>query len=97
MKLKLKEKALPPAQLRLVMPAATKQMLDRYVAFVGQTSGREADRGRDAGAVYGERPRLPAVAEAGAGERFRVAREPDREKPSGEWAPSRVRNYGARF
>ena len=43
MKLKLKEKALPPAQLRLVMPAATKQMLDRYVAFVGQTSGFEVE------------------------------------------------------
>jgi hypothetical protein len=43
MKLKLKEKALPPAQLRLVTPAAAKQMLDRYVAFVGQTSGREVE------------------------------------------------------
>jgi hypothetical protein len=53
MKLKLKEKELRPVQLRLVLPAAAKQMLDQYAAFVGQTSGRGAgtgDRGRDAGA-----------------------------------------------
>ena len=43
MKLKLKEKELPPVQLRLALPAAAKQMLDRYVAFVGQTSGREVE------------------------------------------------------
>ena len=43
MKLKLKEKELPPVQLRLVLPAAAKQMLDRYVAFVGQTSGCEVE------------------------------------------------------
>ena len=43
MKLKLKEKELPPVQLRLVLPAAAKQMLDRYVAFVGQTSGFEVE------------------------------------------------------
>src|SRR5215469_7055604 len=50
--------------------------------------GGTGDRGRNAGAVYGERPRFPAMAEADAGERFRVAREPDREKPSDEWARS---------
>ena len=43
MKLKLKEKELPPVQLRLALPAAAKQMLDLYVAFVGQTSGREVE------------------------------------------------------
>ena len=30
-------------QLRLALPAAAKQMLDRYVTFVGETSGREAE------------------------------------------------------
>jgi len=43
MKLKLKEKDLPPVQLRLALPAAANQMLDRYVAFVGETSRREVE------------------------------------------------------
>ena len=43
MKLKLREKELPPVQLRLALPAAAKQMLDRYATFVGQTSGREVE------------------------------------------------------
>ena len=43
MKLKLKEKELPPVQLRLALPAAAKQMLDQYVAFVSETSGREVE------------------------------------------------------
>jgi len=29
--------------LRLALPAASKEMLYRYVAFVGQTSGREVE------------------------------------------------------
>jgi hypothetical protein len=43
MKLKLKEKELAPVQLRLALPAAAKRMLDRYVAFVAKTSGREVE------------------------------------------------------
>jgi hypothetical protein len=43
MKLKLRGKELPPVQLRLALPAAAKQMLDRYATFVGQTSGREVE------------------------------------------------------
>jgi hypothetical protein len=40
MKLKLREKELPPVQLRLVVPAGLKDMLDNYVAFVQEGSGR---------------------------------------------------------
>ena len=36
-------------QLRLALPAAAKQMLDRYVAFVGQTLGREVEARQIAG------------------------------------------------
>jgi hypothetical protein len=43
MKLKLKEKELPAVQLLLALPAAAKQMLDRYVAFVAKTSGRDVE------------------------------------------------------
>ena len=43
MKLKLRERELPPVQLRLALPAVAKRMLDRYVAFVGQTSGRDVE------------------------------------------------------
>ena len=43
MKLKLREKELPPVQLRLVVPAALKEMLDQYVAFVDEGSGREVE------------------------------------------------------
>jgi len=34
MKLKLKERELPPAQLRLVVPAKLKATLEEYIAFV---------------------------------------------------------------
>jgi hypothetical protein len=43
MKLKLREKELPPVQLRLVVPAGLKEMLDKYVAFVHEGSGREVE------------------------------------------------------
>lgn len=43
MKLKLREKDLPPVQLRLVVPAGLKEMLDKYVAFVHEGSGREVE------------------------------------------------------
>lgn len=43
MKLKLREKELPPVQLRLVVPAGLKKMLDKYVAFVHEGSGREVE------------------------------------------------------
>ena len=43
MKLKLREKELPPVQLRLVVPAGLKGMLDRYVGFVQEGSGREVE------------------------------------------------------
>ena len=41
MKLKLREKELPPVQLRLVVPAGLKEMLDEYVGFVREDSERE--------------------------------------------------------
>jgi hypothetical protein len=43
MKLRLKDKRLPPVQLRLAVPAAVKEMLDDYVCFVRGASGREVD------------------------------------------------------
>jgi hypothetical protein len=43
MKLKLRERELPPVQLRLVVPAGLKEMLDQYVAFVNEGSGREVE------------------------------------------------------
>ena len=43
MKLKLKDKELPPVQLRLVIPARLKGGLDRYIAFVRERSGREVE------------------------------------------------------
>jgi len=43
MKLKLREKELPPVQLRLVVPAGLKQMLDEYVSFVHESSGRDVE------------------------------------------------------
>jgi hypothetical protein len=43
MKLKLREKELPPVQLRLVVPAGLKQMLDEYVSFVHESYGREVE------------------------------------------------------
>ena len=65
MKLKLKEKQAPPVQLRLALPGAAKQMLDRYAAFRGSDfvtgGGGTGDRGRDAGAVHGERLRFQTV------------------------------------
>ena len=68
MKLKLREKELPPVQLRLVVPAGLKEMLDEYVGFVREGSGREVeartDRRGNSRAVHGERPSVQAVAEA---------------------------------
>jgi hypothetical protein len=43
MKLKLREKELPPVQLRLVVPAGLKEMLEQYVAFVHEGAGREVE------------------------------------------------------
>jgi hypothetical protein len=43
MKLKLREKELPPVQLRLVVPAGLKEMLDQYVTFVHEGSAREVE------------------------------------------------------
>jgi hypothetical protein len=43
MKLKLREKELPPVQLRLVVPAELKELLDQYVAFVREGSVREVE------------------------------------------------------
>ena len=43
MKLKLREKESPPVQLRLVVPAGLKEMLDQYVAFVQEDSLREVE------------------------------------------------------
>ena len=43
MKLKLREKELPPVQLRLVVPAGLKEMLDEYLGFVRESSGREVE------------------------------------------------------
>jgi hypothetical protein len=43
MKLKLKERELPPAQLRLVVPAKLKGTLEEYIAFVREKSGREVE------------------------------------------------------
>ena len=43
MKLKLREKELPPVQLRLVVPAGLKEMLDEYVGFAREGSGREVE------------------------------------------------------
>lgn len=43
MKLKLKEKDLPPVQLRLLVPATLKERLDQYTAFLREGSGREVE------------------------------------------------------
>ena len=43
MKLKLKEKELPPVQLRLVVPGTLKAALDQYVMFVREKSEREVE------------------------------------------------------
>lgn len=43
MKLKLREKEQPPVQLRLVVPAGLKDMLDKYAVFVRDASGREVE------------------------------------------------------
>lgn len=43
MKLKLKDKELPPAQLRLTLPGNLKGSLDEYLLFLRDTSHREAD------------------------------------------------------
>ena len=43
MKLRLKEKEMPPVQLRLLLPGALNEMLNRYVEYVRQASGREVE------------------------------------------------------
>jgi hypothetical protein len=43
MKLRLKERDMPPVQLRLLLPGALNEMLNRYVAYVGEASGREVE------------------------------------------------------
>ena len=43
MKLKLREKELPPVQLRLVVPATLRASLEEYVAFVREKSGSEVE------------------------------------------------------
>ena len=43
MKLKLKDKELPPAQLRLTLPGNLKASLDEYLLYLRDTSHREAE------------------------------------------------------
>ena len=43
MKLKLKDKELPPAQLRLTLPGNLKSSMDEYLVYLGDTSHREAE------------------------------------------------------
>ena len=43
MKLRLKDKELPPSQLRLVVPARVRAKLDGYVEFVRDALGREVE------------------------------------------------------
>jgi hypothetical protein len=43
MKLKLKDKELPPAQLRLTLPGNLKASLDEYLLYLRDTSRREAE------------------------------------------------------
>ena len=43
MKLRLKEKEMPPVQLRLLLPGSLNEMLNRYVQFVREASGREVE------------------------------------------------------
>ena len=43
MKLKLKDKELPQAQLRLTLPGNLKASLDEYLLYLRDTSHREAD------------------------------------------------------
>ena len=43
MKLKLKDKELPPAQLRLTLPGNLKGSLDEYLVYLRDTSHREAE------------------------------------------------------
>jgi hypothetical protein len=54
MKLKLREKELPPVQLRLVVPAGLKEMLDQYVSFVREGSGREVEAREIAGEMIAQ-------------------------------------------
>ncbi len=43
MKLRLKEKELPPVQLRLTLPGSLKESLDEYVGYLRDKLRREAD------------------------------------------------------
>ena len=83
MKLKLKGAFANPAAARA---SGHKMTFDHYRAFVCQLSGHEVEA-REIGVEMLEQfmasdRDFQAMAEAGAEERFRVAREPDLEKPS---------------
>jgi len=43
MKLRLKDKELPPAQIRLTLPGQLKGSLDEYLIYLRDTSHREAE------------------------------------------------------
>jgi hypothetical protein len=43
MKLRLKDKDLPPVQLRLTLPGSLKASLDEYVGYLHDTMRRETD------------------------------------------------------
>jgi len=43
MKLRLKDKDLPPVQLRLTLPGSLKESLDEYVAYLHDRLQRETD------------------------------------------------------
>ncbi len=43
MKLRLKDKELPPAQVRLTLPGSLKASLDEYLVYLRGTSHREAE------------------------------------------------------
>lgn len=43
MKLRLKDKDLPPVQLRLTLPGSLKASLDEYLFYLRETSRREAE------------------------------------------------------
>jgi len=43
MKLRLKDKDLPPVQLRLTLPGSLKESLDEYVAYLHDKLQRETD------------------------------------------------------
>ena len=55
MKLRLKDKDLPPVQLRLTLPGSLKASLDEYVAYLHAKLQRESDcKGSGGDAVVGQ-------------------------------------------